>query len=331
MNLDAARALKKSLQMEFIEAQEGAANTRETPAGRFLRPLVEAHGRRAPLTGAQLQTELSLATPALGISSFKGEYGLAVRVQAVDTRPYSLLLEYLSERASFAVDLRTVAYARAYTVGTGRYRPVVPGVSIGNVCGTTGTLGCFVTRNDGRTVEGLSTNHVLANCNRASVGDEVLQPGSADGGSSPSDAVGAVSHFQPLIRPPDVNSCDAALVEFAEEVANSVSLVSIATPNPDDDVRKLGRTTAMTSGSVTAIELDGLNLDIPGFGIATFDGLFEVEGVDVPFSRSGDSGAVVTDSAGEQGYGMVLGGDGSTTWAAPLSTTLTVLGATLLT
>ncbi len=68
-------------------------------------------------------------------------------------------------------------------------RPVPIGVSSGHPAVTAGTLGARVT--DGANVYALSNNHVYANSNSASIGDGIIQPGTADGGSDPADRIGA--------------------------------------------------------------------------------------------------------------------------------------------
>ena len=75
---------------------------------------------------------------------------------------------------------------------TDRVRPLVPGHSIGHPDITAGTLGCFV-KHDGKLCI-LSNNHVLANVNRASIGDPILQPGKHDGGTS-ADKVATLKNF----------------------------------------------------------------------------------------------------------------------------------------
>ncbi|MCH8837853.1 MAG: hypothetical protein IIA60_08645 [Candidatus Marinimicrobia bacterium] len=97
-------------------------------------------------------------------------------------------------------------YPLAYTA---RMRPALGGDSIGH--GTdTGTLGCLVTDNtDGSTCI-LSNNHVLADQNNATIGDPILQPGSADGGTDPADRIALLKRFV-TIDPAVANQVDAAL------------------------------------------------------------------------------------------------------------------------
>lgn len=76
-----------------------------------------------------------------------------------------------------------------------RYRPVRPGISIGHVSGSTGTLGAIVQRGNERFI--LSNNHVLAKLNGGVPGDAILQPGLADGGV-PQDVIGQLAEFIPI-------------------------------------------------------------------------------------------------------------------------------------
>lgn len=60
---------------------------------------------------------------------------------------------------------------------TDRWRPAPGGVSIGHKDITAGTLGCVVIDDETGEKLILSNNHVLADCNRGKIGDEILQPG----------------------------------------------------------------------------------------------------------------------------------------------------------
>ncbi len=76
---------------------------------------------------------------------------------------------------------------------TGKFRPAPGGVSVGHVDITAGTLGCLVQRDGVQYI--LSNNHVLANSNDADIGDKIVQPGPADGGSYPADQFAELSDF----------------------------------------------------------------------------------------------------------------------------------------
>lgn len=76
---------------------------------------------------------------------------------------------------------------------TERNRPAPGGVSIGHTGITAGTLGCLVKKNGETYI--LSNNHVLANSNKASIGDAILQPGPIDGGKYPTDHIADLADF----------------------------------------------------------------------------------------------------------------------------------------
>jgi hypothetical protein len=94
------------------------------------------------------------------------------------------------------VDVVETGPIRALAARTDRQRPAPGGVSIGHRDITAGTLGCLV-RKDGRLFI-LSNNHVLANSNRAELGDPILQPGPLDGGSFPDDWIANLDDFVPI-------------------------------------------------------------------------------------------------------------------------------------
>lgn len=86
--------------------------------------------------------------------------------------------------------------------------PVPIGVSLGHPAVTAGTLGARVT--DGNDVFILSNNHVLADVNQARIGDDILQPGSLDGGLTPDDAIATLTDFEPVDFT-GINTMDAAI------------------------------------------------------------------------------------------------------------------------
>jgi hypothetical protein len=73
-----------------------------------------------------------------------------------------------------------------------------PGVSIAHYMVGAGTFGAVVRDVDTNEKLILSNNHVLANNNGARIGDPILQPGSLDGGISPSDVVAYLERYQQL-------------------------------------------------------------------------------------------------------------------------------------
>ena len=85
-------------------------------------------------------------------------------------------------------------------------------------------------------------------------------------------------------------------------------------------VIKRGRTTRVTRGTVSAFELDGIQIDYgtpTSPAVVTFDDQIELVGSpmrrDNPFSQGGDSGAFVIDRDSMKPYALLYGGgpDGS--------------------
>lgn len=90
-------------------------------------------------------------------------------------------------------DVSPTGIIYAFQDPKGKFRPAPGGVSLGHINITAGTLGCLVQKNNIQYI--LSNNHVMANSNDASIGDPILQPGPADGGSYPSDQIAELSEF----------------------------------------------------------------------------------------------------------------------------------------
>jgi hypothetical protein len=101
-------------------------------------------------------------------------------------------------------------------------------------------------------------------------------------------------------------------------------------------VYKVGRTTDLKAGRVTAIEMDNVAVRYSQ-GLVHFDGQIEVEGQGLdPFSQGGDSGSLVFDGNGLGCALLFAGGDqgGSNgmgfTYVSPLQNVLDSLQVDLL-
>ena len=156
---------------------------------------------------------------------------------------------------------------------TQKARPAPIGFSVGHPAITAGTIGARVRDAAGNTYI-LSNNHVLANINNASIGDPILQPGPFDGGTA-SDQIGTLTDFEPLkLNLGDPNYIDAAIAAVsAADVGTSTPADGYGTPsstiydldaNGDGAVdasilglgiQKFGRTTQLTTGTLTEINV----------------------------------------------------------------------------
>lgn len=198
-----------------------------------------------------------------------------------------------------------------------RQRPLRIGASCGHVNVTAGTLGAFALHAaSGRTVI-LSNNHVLANENKGKPGDPILQPGAYDGGKRGADTVAELLEFVP-IEPGMNNEMDAAIAALQPGIDFEPTLLTDApaawaglreTPvEPGEAVFKLGRTTGLTRGVVSAIEVDDVVVNFERGDIG-FDRQIEISSAEDgrPFSSGGDSGSVIFDMQG-RAFGLLFAG-----------------------
>lgn len=213
--------------------------------------------------------------------------------------------------------------------------PAPLGVSIGHPDVTAGTLGALVT--DGTNVFILSNNHVLANVNDASVGDNVLQPGSFDGGTDPADMIGTLADFVPLSFGSGTNAVDAAIALTTQSQVESVALPSLfgsygiptTTPVPatlNMPVRKCGRTTGCTTGTVSSISLDvSVCYETRGPRRCIKSALFtnQIGITDGDFSAGGDSGSLIVDTVDDPDpVGLLFAGSDTMTIANHINVVL---------
>jgi hypothetical protein len=275
---------------------------------------------------------------AIGIEGSHGDYRLAIRIQTASPGVQANL-ERILEVAHGEASVRVVGrVVKQQAVSRGRVRPLQIGCSLGHTYRTAGTLGCFV-QVDGQAEPCiLSNNHVLADENRASLGEPVLQPGPLDGGTSPGDDVAVLSKFEPL-NSTGSNLIDAAVAALREGIpADFDTLDGLGTLNGvrseplegDEVVFKLGRTTGLTRGRVSAFEIDDVWVRYD-LGVIGFDRQIEIAPLDGnPFSLGGDSGSVIVDEEMRAVGLLFAGNDVDVTYANPIQTVLQSLGARLL-
>ncbi len=333
MKLDSVRELKQSLPGQLNAMLAG-------------RQSVTRSSNVAVASAASLRR----AAPSyfLGVTA-KGKQGykLAVRLQDRALEK-SELVERISATAKGEVDVRYVGRIRARATPWYRMkqRPLLIGSSvgfIGNGFIVAGTLGCFVKPKSGNTLYILSNNHVLADENRYPRGGHILQPGTLDGGSPTADRVAKLTRFVRMVAG-QPNFVDGAIAKLTTAAAVDLhKLRGIGTLAGQrageleigDVVHKVGRTTGVRHGRVTAFELDGLEVEYD-IGVVSFDDQIEIEGSGArSFSDSGDSGSLIVDDdllgaallfagsdhGGRNGKGL--------TFANPLATVLTALNVRL--
>jgi len=252
-----------------------------------------------------------------------------VPVQVEVTGPF-LSLGYAAATAEGGVS------AAAFDT-TAKYRPAPVGVSTGHPDITAGTIGARV-RDDTGNVYALSNNHVYANINTANIGDNVLQPGAYDGGMDPADAFGTLFDFvwlKPSIL--QVNYVDAAIALSTEaELDNAtppdgygVPRSRPISPRVNMRVMKYGRTTGLTTGRISAINV----FTIVGYGpdyYLWFDRQIMISGSG--FSAGGDSGSLIVVERGRNArrpVGLLFAGSSTSTLANPIGLVLDALDVTI--
>ena len=297
--------------------------------------------------------EIEAMTVAVGVAPRPQGYGLAVRVSSADALQLPAM-EDLLRRYATETDVRVIGLVRAATASAASEQPgpggrarrpadrlLRPGTSVAHPDVTAGTLGAFVRDQDGRVLL-ISNNHVLADTDRARVGDPVLSPGPADGGRRDVDRVATLTSFEPLSVDGNLLDLAVAALDDGERVGGNTvpegELSRVAQDLLDGlAVAKVGRTTGHTTGTITAVELDGVTVDYGRGDLFTFDDCIEVEGDAGAFSEGGDSGSVVygreaVEAAGLLFAGSTTGGAGGAglTFCNPLALALRTVGVTLL-
>jgi hypothetical protein len=229
-------------------------------------------------------------------------------------------------------------------------RPVPIGVSVGHPQVTAGTIGARV-KNGSGAVFALSNNHVLANSNNASIGDAALQPGAYDGGADPADRIGTLAAFKAIsfnatgctggASDPDCNTIDAAIASTTTGNLGVSTLAggygtpsaSITGPSVGQSVRKCGRTTGCTTGSVAEVNVTVNVCYVPQGpfcapgGTAKFVNQIGIS--DGTFSAGGDSGSLIVTTSGLNPVGLLFAGGSSRTFANEIGRVLTNFGVTI--
>jgi len=220
---------------------------------------------------------------------------------------------------------------------TGRYDPLQGGISIGPCRAIggyvyTGTLGAIVRDNATGDAMLLSNFHVMCVDSGWSVGDTMANPSRVDTGACPADIVGTLERAQLT------NAVDAAVARHTARTTQC-SIVDIgdvagtAGATLGMAVRKRGRTTGLTYGTVDTVSLS-VNINYgPSLGTMTLNNQIGVT-VDTAqstqFGNKGDSGSVVVDGS-RNVIGLHFAGstDGTYGVANPIAAVLAALNVSL--
>jgi hypothetical protein len=216
-------------------------------------------------------------------------------------------------------------------------RPVPIGVSTGNAgeC-SAGTIGARV--KSGTTTYALSNNHVYALENHAALGSTVLQPGRYDlncaaGGAN--EFLGTLSKFVTINFSANANNrVDGAIATASTgNLGKSTPSNGYGTPSVttvaaalDQAVKKYGRTSGLTTGSVVGVN-STVNVGY-GSGTARFVGQIMIRGKG-QFSRAGDSGSLIVDSSNRPVGLLFAGSSNGYTFANQIGDVLSALGVSI--
>jgi hypothetical protein len=221
---------------------------------------------------------------------------------------------------------------------TGRYTPVRGGISIGPCRAIggfvfTGTLGAIVRDNATGNPMLLSNFHVMCVDNGWSVGDTMAQPSRVDTGSCPADVVGTL---QRAVLSTSVDGAVSSLSGRTHscEIVDIGAVAGTAAASIGMAVRKRGRTTGLTHGTVDSISLS-VNVDYgDGIGnriLTNQIGIAPNTTLNPSFGERGDSGSVVVN-ASRQVVGLYFAGASDGTGVAnPIAAVLSALNISMCT
>lgn len=230
------------------------------------------------------------------------------------------------------------AQSQALTPEQEALNPVVLGAQVQNGSADerqggygVGTLGAFAQDAEGNTVL-LSNNHVIAAENGGEVGDAIYQA-QRDRGR----VVASLAAWAPIsLSAPnrvDIASAtldaDTAFRNAFLPLRNRPEPAGVVAPRVGARVFKVGRTSGLTFGSVTATSARVPSVGY-GIGSAAFEGSVIIEGQGgSTFSAPGDSGSGIFDLRGRL-LGFLYAGDGTITLACPAQEALDALSLTLV-
>jgi len=225
-----------------------------------------------------------------------------------------------------------------------RTRPLVAGISCSNQFVPAGTLGYFCQKQgdeDGTTYL-LSSGHVFRGKDRYKDSSAILQTSPSDGGHL-EDAVATLTVVSSLEAGSHAeNYADAAIAKLNDGVKYDPKVLEIGRLTgrteayPGMQVKKVGRTTGLTEGVVTAIDYETV---VPwGWRRARasyrFKNQIRVEPATGtgPFALFGDSGAMIFSDQEHAVVGLYFAGapDGGYGLASPITSVERGLGIRLL-
>jgi len=195
-----------------------------------------------------------------------------------------------------------------------------------------GTIGAVVLKSGTKYL--LSNNHVYARENAAHAGEREDAPGRYDGKPrcAQTAACGTLSQFVNInFNGSNTIDCAIATMDTSRptSVAQSGGYTASSTVQAASvglAVKKSGRTSGLTTGTVQAINVT-IQVQYSA-GIATFNGQIMTPAT---FIRSGDSGSLMVTQSGNNPVGLCFAGGSGGSFANPIGPVLQAFGATIAT
>jgi hypothetical protein len=220
---------------------------------------------------------------------------------------------------------------------TGRYDPLKGGISIGPCRAIggfvyTGTLGAIVRDNATGNTMMLSNFHVMCVDSGWSVGDTMAQPSRVDTGACPGDIVGTLERAQltsavdAAVATHSARTTECSIVDIGDVAGTGTATLGMA-------VRKRGRTTGLTYGTVDSVALTVTINYGASLGSVTLNnqiGVLVDTAQSTQFGNKGDSGSVVVDGS-RNVVGLHFAGstDGTFGVANPIAAVLSALNVSM--
>jgi len=266
-----------------------------------------------------------------------------------------------AEIEGIVTDVKEVGHIVIHKLRTDRWRPAVPGVSIGHEYITAGTFGAVVRDNNASNKLILSNNHVLANSNDAQQGDSILQPGPIDHGYAPQDRIADLERFVPIVfeksddttcsivkgvagianfiagmlgsksrlstirMEPAPNEVDAAVaIPWKDSITDEILGIGIITDVCDPELEMRVKKSGRTTG-LTEGKITTLNTRVEvGYGGGKI-AIFENQIITNDMSNPGDSGSLLVEAETNKAVGLLFAGSDEVTVHSPIKRVLELL------
>lgn len=254
------------------------------------------------------------------------------------------------ELGGIRTDVLEVGDLRPLQARTDPWRPAPGGVSIGHYKISAGTLGCTVFDRKTQTRLILSNNHIFANMNDAVVGDPILQPGVADGGTIDGHTIARLERFCPINFGTAPASCEIAesfvagvniiarlmgsshKIDSYQAHPQAINLVDAAVARLVDDADVLDE--ILEIGTVDGVLAAELGMSVKKSGRTTgfstgeiqvmdatvsvsygngLSATFEDQIITTPMSQGGDSGSLLVAGDSNRAIGLLFAGSTEST------------------